>query len=454
VTRSPASGRQEVATPEHESGAGADRRSADMTTVLELETAGRRRRRGLPRTFESFRDREFQWFYLAMLGQMAAMNMQLVVRGYLAFDLTGSFAVLGLVGLCGAAPMLLLSVFGGVLADRLPKRTVLQAGQFLSLVNAAIMAALVFMGLMTVTWLLVSAVAQGAVQALMMPARQSMIPDIVGMQRMMNAVSLNQAGMNTMRLVAPAAGGFIIAFAGFDWAFLTMAGLYGLAMVGLTRVTWRPATAPGQKGAGAKETWLSSTRDIADGIRYIRGDRLMFTVLAVSFASSIFGMPYLFLLPGYVASVFDGEGAEVGLLISISAIGSLAGALVLASLPDKRRGRLLIIGTGILAAGLVAFTLTTSYWVAAGFIVVVGIGSALRQALSQGLLHAYVDNAYRGRVMSVFMTQFSMMQLGTFFIGVLAEVVGIRVAFAVLGAGLMVVTLSVALFVPRMRQID
>ncbi|MPZ97996.1 MAG: MFS transporter [Dehalococcoidia bacterium] len=410
--------------------------------------------RFVPRTFDSFKDREFRWFYLAMLGQMASMNMQMVVRGYLAFVLTGSYAALGLVGLAGAVPMLLLSVFGGVIADRLPKRTVLQVAQALSLVNAASLAALIFVDLMNIEWLLVSAFAQGIVMALTMPARQSMIPDIVGMQRMMNAVSLNMAGMNTMRLFAPAAGGFIITLAGFEWAFLTMAGLYGLALVALARVTWQPATAPGATGESVVETAQSAVRDVRDGISYIRGDRLMLAILAVSFISSVFGMPYLFLLPGYVADIFGGEGSDVGLLISVSAVGSLAGALVLASLPDRRRGLMLLFGTILLGVGLFAFAQTTNYWVAAGFMVLVGIGSTLRQALSQGLLHAYVENAYRGRVMSVFMTQFSMMQLGVFFIGIIAESVGIRVAFAGLAVCLMVTTAIAFALIPRIRRID
>ena len=102
--------------------------------------------------------------------------------------------------------MLFLAVFGGVLADRLPKKTVLQLGQAASLANAAAMAVLVFTGLMSIEWLLINAALQGIVMALMMPARQAMLPELVGLTRMMNAASLNMAGMNSMRLFAPALG--------------------------------------------------------------------------------------------------------------------------------------------------------------------------------------------------------------------------------------------------------
>lgn len=430
----------------------------DATEASSLETpsagpAGRFAGR-MPRTFDSFLDREFRWFYLAMLGQMASMNMQLVVRGYLAYVLTGSYAALGSIGLAGALPMLGLSVFGGVIADRLPRKTVLQVGQAASLTNALVLAALSFAGLMRIEWLLVSAVVQGAVMALMMPSRQAMIPDIVGMDRMMNAVSLNMAGMNTMRLFAPALGGFIVAVAGFGWAFTTMAALYGVALVTLSRVTWKPATAPGEAGQSMAQVGRSSLADIAAGVRYIARTRVMAALLAISFVTSAFGMPYQFLLPGYVADIFDGGGTEVGLLMSISAVGALVGALVLASVPNRGRGWMLLGGTMVMAAGLFLFAQTPSYWLAAAFIVPVGLGSAFRQALTQGLLHAYVDNDYRGRVMSVFMTQVSVMQLFTFIVGVVAEFTGIRVALAGLAVGLALSTAAFAAFVPSIRRLN
>src|SRR5690606_9535275 len=118
-------------------------------------------RRKLPRTFDSFSDREFRWFYLSMLGHMAAMNMQLIIRGLLAYALTESYATLGLVGLAGGIPSLLFSMFGGVIADRQPKKTVMQLGQAASLLNAAALAAAEFAGVMTIELLLVSAALQG-----------------------------------------------------------------------------------------------------------------------------------------------------------------------------------------------------------------------------------------------------------------------------------------------------
>lgn len=422
------------------------------------ETGGapppRRSRFGLPRTFESFRDREFRWFYLSMLGQMAAMNMQLVVRGYLAYVLTGSYGALGLVGLMGGLPMLLLAPFGGVLADRMSKKMVLQVGQFASMTNAGVLAALSFADVMEMHWLLLSALAQGIVMALTMPTRQAMIPDIVGMQRMMNAVSLNMAGMNTMRMFAPAAGGFIVEFFGFGWAFAAMASMFLIAIFALMQVTRQNATAPGKAGDSIRGVAISSLRDIREGMSYIVRTRLMLALLSISFISSIFGMPYQFLLPGYVADIFDGGGAEVGQLLAMSAVGALVGALVLATLPSKKRGWMLLGGSAVLGAGLWSFVQTDSFWVAGGLLMIVGVGSSFRQALSQGLLHSNVENAYRGRVMAVFMMQMSMMQLSTFFVGVLGDRVGIQNAIGGLGIGLLITVAIFTVFVPSIRRLD
>ena len=445
-----------VATPESpREGSPPDAREAAAPDTLQASEPGSPPGGKKPRvsTFESFGNREFRWFYLAMLGQMASMNMTFIVPGLLAFELTGSFAALGLVGLFGAMPMLALSMFGGVIADRMPKKTVLQIGQLFSLLNAAAMAALLFFDLMSMGWIYTSAVVQGTIMALMMPARQAMIPELVGRDRLMNAVSLNMAGMNTMQLFAPAVAGFIVTVAGFEWAYVTIAGLYGLAVAGLSQLTWRPASVKAEPNMTILKAGLRSLEDIREGLAYIRRDRLIFALISISFLSSIFAMPHMSLMPGYVRDVFDGGGSKLGLLFSISAIGSLAAMLTLASIKGNRRGRLLMAAMVVLGAGILIFAQTDNYWVAAAIMVVIGAGSALRQALVQGLLQEYSEHDYRGRVMSLFLLQFSIMQLGTFFVGIIAETVGIQPAFMGLGISLIAVTLVAYALMPRIRQL-
>ena len=420
-------------------------------------------RRGFSlRTFESLRHPAFRWFLASSLGAMSALNMQILVRGYLAFELTDSFSALGLIGLASAIPMLSLSVVGGVLADRIAKKRLLQIGQAGSAVMAIAIGLLVASGQLRFEHLFVASLLQGGVFALMMPASQAIVPEVVGRKGLMNAVSLNAAGMNFVRLLAPAAGGLLIAIVGASWVYFLMAGLYGLAIAALTRVpaALAPVAVAGD-GAVARRGGLlgdalhaarEGQRDLAAGVRYIVRDRDIFQLLAMNFVTSMIGLPFMVMLPGYVREVYGGGAGSLGLLIGVSGAGALAGALVVASLPERRRGLLMLLSAMLIGGSLVAFASTAQFWLGAVFMAVLGVGTAGRQALGAVLLHSYVDNAYRGRVMAVFMMQISLMLGAAFFVGLLAEVIGVRPALASLGVALMLAIGVFLLFSPRLRQ--
>ena len=399
------------------------------------------------RTFDSLGDREFRWFYLALLGQMAAMNMQMLVRGYLAFELTGSFAALGVIGLGSAVPMLTLSVLGGVIADRAPKQLVLQAGQLANAAIAAIVGLLLLSGQLEFPHLLAAGVAQGVAISLMMPSRQAILPEVVGMGRLMNAVSLGAAATNLMRLGAPAAGGFLIALAGAEWVYFLMSALYLLAVAALARVRLRHEPAARRRSAGG-------LADLAEGLRYIRRERTLFALVAVSTAGSLLAMPYQLLLPGFVEDVLGGGAAELGLLIAVSGAGSLIGSLALASLPPRRRGLLLIASGLVIGLALLGFSATTRIVAGGVCMLFVGVGSAGRQALGNVLLQSYARDEYRGRVMSIYMTQFGLMSFGAVFLGFAAERAGGQWALGAMAAALVAVMLAILAASPRLRALD
>ena len=397
------------------------------------------------RTFASLNDRNFRWFYLAMLGQMAAMNMQLIVRGYVVFDITDSFTALGAIALASSVPMLVLGVFGGVLADRLPKKLILQTGQLVSVVIAVVVGILLLTDTLVLWHLFVASVAQGITMALMMPARQAMIPEVVSRDLLMNAVALNSAGMNLMRLLAPAAGGFLIWGMGAGSVYIVMGALYFSAVLTLIPVPRGTAASSGSAKGGLG--------DLRDGFAYVRKDGTILAVLGVAFLSAFLAMPYIQLLPGFVDVVLDGGPVELGLLTAVSGGGALVGALVIASLPERRRGALLLGSAILLGASLLVFSFSREFWFAATAITFVGVGTAGRQAFSQILLHAYVEDEYRGRVMALMMIQPGMMSFGAFFIGIAAEVIGVEKAMAIL-AGLLVVTSGLLLILsPRLRTL-
>lgn len=402
-------------------------------------------------TFASFGERDFRWFYLAMLGQMAAMNIQLVMRGYVVFEITGSFALLGGIALASALPMLFLGVVGGVLADRAPKKVVLQVGQFVSVVNALVVGVLILMEAIELWHLFAAGAIQGITMALMMPSRQAMIPEVVGRDLLMNAVALNSAGMNLMRVLAPAAAGFLTAAAGGGVigagpVYMVMAGFYFLAMVTLARLPRQEATSSGSSRGGLG--------DLRDGFTYVRHDPTILIVLVVTLLSAFLAMPYIQLLPGFVKDVLDGGPVELGLLTAISGGGAVFGALVIASLPERRRGLLLLASAILLGVALVVFSESRVFWFAAITMVFVGIGTAGRQAFSQILLHHYVENEFRGRVMALMMLQPGMMALGAFVIGIVAERMGIDLATAILAIALVGISAVLVVVSPRLRRLQ
>ncbi len=405
------------------------------------------------RTFESLRDAGFRWYLLSTLGQMASLNMQQLVRGFLVFELTGSYAALGTLFLVNSVPGLALSVAGGVIADRVRhKKRVVQIGQLLNGANALVLAVLIYSDVLRFEHILLAAVVHGTVMSMMMPARQAMLPEVVGLERLTNAVALNAASMNAMRLLAPSAAGFLIAAFGPAWVYFMITGLYiyATALLALVPSESRLAREPDEREVEAR----GGFGEMVAGFRYMGSDPAMRMLLGAAILFAVFSMPYLFLLPGFVASVLDKGPGELGLLMTLTGIGSLSGSIVVASLPPKNRGRVFLLSGVLLGVSLVAFSASTWFWVTAAIMVVVGVGDAGRQSLSMVLVQAYVQDAYRGRVMAVYMMQRSFATFGTFFVGIAASLIGAQFAIGAIAVVLIVVAGGMLLFAPGLRDLD
>jgi MFS family permease len=395
------------------------------------------------------------------------MSMQMLVRGYLAFHLTGDFRALGLVSIGSALPMLLLSPLGGVIADRTSRRAVLQIGQMFSLGIAVVVAFLLFAGMLDFWHLVAASVAQGIMMALVMPSRQAFLPEVVGMGRLMNAIPLQSAGMNLMQLIAPAIGGFMIDLIGPGSVYSVMAVMYAFSVVALfgvhsmssedleasrSELGAEAGARSGARGGGGPRG--SALSELGGGLRYIFRDRTILAIVSLSFLTSILAMPIRMLLPGYVAEVFDDSGATLGLLQASMAIGALIGALVLATMRSRQRRGLLFAGSAVLmGVAMLGFSTTGTFIAGATGLFVIGIGSAGRQSMSQLLVQEYVHDEYRGRVMAVFMMQFSLMSVGVLGVAILMQAVGAQFAIMLLGGLLVAAVFLYLLLVPRLRRL-
>lgn len=427
-------------------------RYQDVST--ELETVGGGGLRAFlinRRTFSSFKNPVYLLYYGAMLGQMAAMNMQMMARSLLVYRLTDSATILGIMAVAGTLPMLFLSLFGGVIADRVQKKYVMLTGQACSAAVALGVALALTSGYLsaehTGSWwvLIVASVLQGTIMGLMMPSRQAILPEIVGEEQLMNAVSLNTLGSNTLRILAPAAAGFLIAAFDFEAVYFTMTGMYLMAVV---FIAFLPLTSTMTvRGGGA-------LADMIEGLKYIRHETTILLVLAFTLFAVVLSMPYMLLMPIFTDTILDVGAKGMGILLSVSGAGAITGSLILASLPNKKRGLMLLVSSLVMSMALVVFSFSTAWPLSLGIIVLVGLGQTGRMTLGNTLIQYYVNDEYRGRVMSIYMMNFGFTSFGTFVAGVLADNMGVQWAVGGFAAVLVIVSILALAFVPRIRKLD
>ena len=371
--------------------------------------------------------------------------MQMLARGYLVYDLTGSAALLGFVSAGMAIPMLFLAPFGGVIADRVERKRLIQGGQFIVAIFALIIGAAIFTDRIQWYHLLTVSILQGTVWTFMMPARQAIIPQIVGPERIGNAMAINAAGMSAMTLIAPAIAGGLYALAGPANVYFIISGL-SLLSVGVTTLVPKP-----ERAAPASQR-RNMFADIGAGLVYIKGNSMVLVLLVMGLATTLLASPFRMLLPVFVVDIYHRGPDSMGLLVAIMGGGSLVGSLAIAAMGDWRRGMLLIIGAFISGAALLLIAAFPLYYAGAAIMILVGLGDAGRRTINMGLIMEVVEDQYRGRVMSVFMMQFGLMPLAVLPAGMMADALGGQATIAILGALLILVTLPILITQKRLRS--
>lgn len=417
-----------------------------------LPQGGSRRSLAKLKTFRSLRNPVYRRYFVAMLSQMVALNMQMFARSLLIYRLTGSLAILGGMAAANAVPLLLLSLFGGVLADRFQKKYVVMFGHIASAAASLVVALLLGSGYLSLEnegswWVLMAAsVVQGAVMGLSMPSRESLIREIVPAEQVLNAISLNSMGMHAFRLFGPALTGFIVLTSGFETVYYAIAGSY-LAAALLIAILPRTS-----KASSGRENVVTA---IKQGFGYLRGQTTMIFTIGFFLFAVVLSMPYTMLMPAFADDVLKVGTEGMATLMVFSGIGSIAAALVLASLPNKRRGLMMLGGSLVLSLALVAFAFSESWPLSLGLMVIVGAGQSVQMTMVAALIQYYVDPRYLGRVMSILMMQFGFVNFGIFAAGVIAEEwVGVQWAVGGFAMGLVVLTLAMLAFGGRVRRLD
>lgn len=389
------------------------------------------------RTFQSLANPHFRTLWLGMLASFMAMNMNILARGYLAYELSKSATALGAVTMMRGLPQLFLSPLGGVVADRVDKRRLLLVTQVLMGSLAVVNALLIQFGLIKVWHLALLSLAEGFVFAFNMPSRQAIVPELVSDEELPNAVALNNSGMNLTRILGPSLAGILVGLgdSGLEITFYLIA----LCYVGFITALWRlPRVRPGRRPPGKGRFW----EQLTGGIRYILGYPALTALIGLAFVPVLFGMPYQSLLPVFARSVLHVGARELGMLSGAAGLGALIGSLTVATLASYPRKDLLQVGFGVLfGVALVGFALTPVFELALGWVLAVGLCGNAYMALNSTMIMSVTDRAYHGRVMSVYLMTWALMPLSTLPLGKLVDTLGPQTTEALAGS---VVALFVA----------
>ena len=381
-----------------------------------------------------------------MFASLVGTWIQTVAQSWLVFQLTNSAFLLGVVGFLGSIPVFVLSLFGGVLADRVNKRNILICTQAAFMLSAFLLAILTQFKFITPAQIMLIALSNGIIMAFDAPARQSIVVELVGKEYLFNAIALNSVAFNSSRIIGPAIAGVLISIIGMSGCFY-LNGISFLAVI--IALVYIPL------GKNTVQNNNSALKDIKEGIAFIGGQPIILALVSVVAAMSLFGVSYIILMPIFAGQVLGVGVKGLGVLMSSTGFGALMGALLLAKLGDfKFKGRFLIWSVFLFSLSLIVFSLSKNYLLSICALILVGACNVVPVALVNTLLQINVPDEFRGRVMSLFMITFAgILPFGNLFSGVLAQSWGVSTALFICGLICLVLFTLINFLFPRLKEL-
>jgi MFS family permease len=387
------------------------------------------------------------WFVGQMIATFGQWT-QMTAQSYLIYELTGSPEYLGYVAFFGGIPMIFLSPFAGVLADRVPRRTLLLITQVLMMVLAFILAALTFLGVVQPWHVLVLAFLVGIVGAVDMPARQSFTLELVERDDLANAIALNATMFNAAVFVGPAVAGYLYELAGPGWCFLVNGVAFTAQIAALLVMKLKPFVKPWNSG--------SVLKDLRAGLGYVLTEPMVLALLILVGSVSLFGMAFMSLTPAWAVDILGGDATTNGLLQSARGLGSLVGALWIAALGRfSYKGRIMMVGAFSMPLTLLVFSQIHSLPVSLLVLAVSGLAFIPIVSLANALVQARVPDALRGRVMGVYaVILMGMFPFGGLWAGWVAQWFNEPLVPIIGGIVTLATALGLFVFVPRLRHLE
>jgi MFS family permease len=388
---------------------------------------------GLLRAFLALHHRNFRLFFFGQLISLIGTWMQSIGQAWLVLELTHSAFLLGVVGALQFLPVLFFALFGGVLADRWPKRTVLMFTQSSAMLLALVLWALVLTGTVQLWHILILATLLGLTNALDMPTRQAFVVEMVGREDLPNAVALNSSIFNMARIVGPGIAGLLIAALGVAPLFLLnglsfIAVLIGLALIDMSKLH---AVEKRITAAGV-EVKQSTMKSLREGLHYVFKTPSVLLIIAFVGAISLFGINFNVILPLFATEVLHVGATGFGFISSAFGVGSLISALWLAWSNQKPDIKQLLVGGTAFCVAEAIFAISHLYVLSLVLIAAVGFAQIAFSAIANTTLQTVAPDHLRGRVMSVYMVVFAgSTPIGNLFTGALAAPFGASIALLV-----------------------
>jgi MFS family permease len=397
--------------------------------------------------YRALRHRNFRLFFIGQIISWVGTWMQQVALGWLAYKLSNSALVLGLVTFATQAPTFLLSPFSGALVDRVDRRRLVVITQSLAMVQALVIAALTLTHFIQVWHLVVLGILLGVVNSADMPGRQSLMVHMVENKAdLPNAIALNSSLVNAARLVGPTIAGFLIGWVGEGMCFLLNGLSYVAVIIALMMMRIDHSTEPAESEAQIID-------HLKEGWRYALGFAPIRSLIVLLALVSLLGAPYTVLMPVFAKDVFHGGASTLGILMGAAGVGSLVGAIFLASrtrVPGL--GSWVTISTLLFGAGLAIFAVTKLLWLAMIVLLVVGFGMMVQLAAINMILQTLADEDKRGRVMSLYTMAFMTTPFGGLAAGWLASHYGAQNTTLISGILIVICGLVFATQLPSLRR--
>ncbi|MFH1144314.1 MAG: MFS transporter [Candidatus Eisenbacteria bacterium] len=401
-----------------------------------------------PQPLAAFEYPNYRLWFAGQVISLVGTWMQMTAQGYLIFELTHSSAYLGYVAFAAGVPTWFFTLYGGVIADRVSRRTLLVVTQTVMMALAFVLAGLAFAGVIRPWHIIALAFLLGIANSFDAPARQAFVLEMVERRHLTNAIALNATMFHAGTAVGPAVAGFTYAAFGPGWCFFLNGATFLAVIFALLLMKLKPASSSHQR--------ISPLADMVEGVRYVLGHAVVRAMIALVGLTSLFGFGLLTLMPAWAVEVLHGDARTLGLLQSARGAGALAGALALASFSQYRfKGRLLTIGTFVFPTMLLVFALMRSVPLSLLALAGMGAGQILIMNLANAIVQGQVSDSLRGRVMGLYtLVFFGLLPVGGLLAGAVGHAFNEPLAMILGGAALLSCAGGLWILQPRVRALE